>query len=377
MLINKYSPKLVILWGILFLLAIFILSTELSATDSSEINNINLEIKRYNTLVNKRTQELEKIKNQKNQYYSDIKNIDNKLKITNEELNLVLLKREILEQEIKNLEDELQIHKTALKKIIAKLYLIGNKSFIKFFLENQNNNHLLTYYQLIVQQKNKELLRIADINTQLQEKKSNIESNITTLQSSTEQYQRDIDEIKKQSAIKEKEEKEIKNKLANEQKLLKDFQDSIATLNKELKDNEKKTPSLKYKGLKYCKGNIPWPHKGSILIKFGQKRNPQLTWKGILISGSLNDPIHAIADGKILYSGWLAGIGNIIVIDHGMNYLSIYGNNDKNIIRNGDSVSKGEVIAYIGRTGIFKTNSLYFEIRHNGNPINPILFLTK
>lgn len=287
MLINKYSPKFVFLWGILFLSSIFILSTELSATDSSEIDNINSEIKRYNTLVNKRTTELEKIKNQKNQYYSDIKNIDNKLKLTNEELNLILLKREILEQEIKNLENELQIHKTALKKIIAKLYLIGNKSFIKFFLENQNNNnHLLTYYQLIVQQKNKELLRIADINKQLQEKKSNIESNITTLKSSTEQYQRDIDEIKKQSAIKEKEEKEIKNKLANEQKLLKDFQDSIATLNKELKEKEKKSPSLKYKGLKYCKGNIPWPHKGSILKKFGQKRDPQLTWKGILISGS-------------------------------------------------------------------------------------------
>ena len=85
----------------------------------------------------------------------------------------------------------------------------------------------------------------------------------------------------------------------------------------------------------------------------------------------------AIADGDCIYSGWLNGLGNIVVIDHGRGYLSLYGNNQNLKISSGNSVHKGDAIAVVGNSGNLKTNSLYFEIRYEGIPVDPKRWLGK
>jgi len=84
-----------------------------------------------------------------------------------------------------------------------------------------------------------------------------------------------------------------------------------------------------------------------------------------------------VASGKVVYAGWLGGFGNLMIVDHGAKYLSVYAYNQGLLKQVGDSVRAGEAIATVGATGGQVEPGLYFEIRHDGKPVNPLLWLGK
>ncbi|HEY9281849.1 MAG TPA: peptidoglycan DD-metalloendopeptidase family protein, partial [Eoetvoesiella sp.] len=88
-------------------------------------------------------------------------------------------------------------------------------------------------------------------------------------------------------------------------------------------------------------------------------------------------PVRAIAAGRVVYANWLSGFGNLIIVDHGAKYLSVYAYNQSVLRRVGDVVSAGDVIAKVGATGGQVESGLYFEIRHQGAPVNPLLWLKR
>ena len=100
-----------------------------------------------------------------------------------------------------------------------------------------------------------------------------------------------------------------------------------------------------------------------------------MTWKGILIGGGQGASVSAIADGDVVFADWLEGFGNVLVIDHGNGYLSLYGNNASLLKSSGDSVRRGETIAQVGNSGGQPQSGLYFEIRWQGKPVNPSSWL--
>ena len=100
-----------------------------------------------------------------------------------------------------------------------------------------------------------------------------------------------------------------------------------------------------------------------------------MSWKGILISASNGAPVKAIADGDVVFADYLDGFGNVLVVDHGFGYLSLYGNNSSLLKQSGDSIRRGEVIAHSGNSGNQPEPGLYFEIRWQGKPVNPASWL--
>lgn len=117
------------------------------------------------------------------------------------------------------------------------------------------------------------------------------------------------------------------------------------------------------------------PVKGKVLGRFGAQRPDGGVWRGIVLQTQEGTAVHAVADGKVVYASWLAGFGNLLIIDHGKNYLSIYGYNKSNLKDVGDLVASGEVIAEVGSTGGQVEPGLYFELRKDSAPINPQLWL--
>lgn len=119
-------------------------------------------------------------------------------------------------------------------------------------------------------------------------------------------------------------------------------------------------------------GNIKhWikPSRGPIVASFSNSN------KGINISGHLGDPIFASAKGKVVYSGdGLRGYGNLIIIEHNQIYMTAYAHNQSLLVKEGDWVKAGQVIAKMGNSGTHKV-MLHFEIRKNGKPINPMIYL--
>ena len=119
-------------------------------------------------------------------------------------------------------------------------------------------------------------------------------------------------------------------------------------------------------------GKGRWPVKGSLLADFGQSRaGGELRWDGVLIAAPAGSDVIAVRNGRVVYADWLPGLGQLLVIDHGGGYLSLYGHNQDLVQQLGEQVAAGEVIAHVGDTGGQTRPALYFEVRRNGKPQNP------
>lgn len=119
------------------------------------------------------------------------------------------------------------------------------------------------------------------------------------------------------------------------------------------------------------KGRLVRPVSGKIAAAFGSTRSGSAVWQGILFRTSEGTDVAACAAGQVVFSDWLRGYGNLIIVDHGDTYMSVYANNES-ILRNvGDRVKAGETIATTGSSGASDGPGLYFELRYKGRPINP------
>ena len=106
--------------------------------------------------------------------------------------------------------------------------------------------------------------------------------------------------------------------------------------------------------------------------RFGTQRQEGSTWKGLFIRSPQGSEVRAIAGGRIVFADWMRGFGNLLIIDHGDAYLTIYGNNDALLKRVGDAVRGGDTVASVGNSGGNPESGLYFEIRQEGRPVDPL-----
>ncbi len=120
------------------------------------------------------------------------------------------------------------------------------------------------------------------------------------------------------------------------------------------------------------KGSLNWPVAGPLLRDYGQPRaGGDLKWNGVLLQAPLGVPVSAVYYGRVVYADWLPGLGLLIIVDHGGDYMSLYGHNETILTELGARVSSGETIALTGQSGGQAQPALYFEIRHSGEPVNP------
>jgi len=125
------------------------------------------------------------------------------------------------------------------------------------------------------------------------------------------------------------------------------------------------------------RGRLPMPVAGEIAGRFGTPRSSEgagtaPTWKGIFIRAPAGTGVRAVAIGQVVFADWLRGFGNLMVIDHGEGFLSVYGNNESLLRNVGDRVAVGDVVAAVGNTGGIEQTGLYFELRFQGRPFDPL-----
>jgi murein hydrolase activator len=126
------------------------------------------------------------------------------------------------------------------------------------------------------------------------------------------------------------------------------------------------------------KGKLAWPVTGRLAGEYGQPREGgTIKWNGVLIEASQGAPVRAIYRGRVAFADWLPGLGLLLVLDHGDGYMSLYGHNQSLLKEPGEWVSPGEAIAQVGDTGGQPRPALYFEIRAQGEPVNPHEWIKK
>jgi murein hydrolase activator len=129
------------------------------------------------------------------------------------------------------------------------------------------------------------------------------------------------------------------------------------------------------------KGLLSWPVKGKILSFFGHHRDKKYDVtsfeRGIDIKAQRGEPIRAVADGYAVFAKWFKGFGNMIILDHGDHYYTVYAHVEELFKVKGDRVEKGEVIATVGDSGSLIGPALHFEVRHHGEPLDPLEWINK
>jgi septal ring factor EnvC (AmiA/AmiB activator) len=124
------------------------------------------------------------------------------------------------------------------------------------------------------------------------------------------------------------------------------------------------------------RGKLRLPVTGSITGRFGATREEGgATWKGIFIRASEGAEVKVVAAGTVVFSDWLRGFGNLLIVDHGDDFLSVYGNNQALLRAAGNEVRNGETVATVGSSGGIANSGLYFELRHRGQTFDPLKWI--
>jgi septal ring factor EnvC (AmiA/AmiB activator) len=293
---------------------------------------------------------------------------------------------------------EIDKHSKELSAQVKVAYAMGRKEKLKILLNQQDPvlfSRMMLYYNYI---NSARLKRLNDINAaikyqgQLDQQK---ETDTRLLEKSLEQQQVEqvaLDDVKKQ---RKELLKQLMRDFSSRQQQLSDLKESENKLRGLISSlqNDKNTPdntnaiptedstkpvfdqSQANKDFAALQGQLPLPVNGSIR-KFGIARAKGV-WDGVLISASEGTEVRAVASGKVAYADLLQGYGSLIIIDHGQGYMTVHGFNQSLYKHIGDSVTAGDVIASVGKSGGRKQSGLYFGIRKQGMPVDPLSWFVK
>ena len=283
------------------------------------------------------------------------------------------------------LQKDLQGQRVSLARQIRAAYATGQQEYLKIILNQQEPAAVartLTYYDYYnrarlqhIRAIDARLTEIADVELGIQQKTQELELARTE---QTQEKQALETTRGERGLLLTQLEQQIQTKGARLSQLLDDerrLQRLIDSLADTLHDTPLDTPSEmgERKPFAQLKGRLRWPTEGRISARFGEARNVgELRWQGVAISAPEGTEVRAISHGRVAFADWLRGFGLLIIIDHGDGYMSLYGGNQSLYKEVGDWVEGGEAIAGVGDSGGRNDSALYFEIRHDGKPTNPL-----
>lgn len=268
-------------------------------------------------------------------------------------------------------------HKQALAKQLRTNYLMGKQPYLKLLLNQQQPQQLartvayFNYYNRArleqIQQLNHDLDELRQVeqaihaaSTQLAQDKQEKLVEKQTLQTHQQQRTQLLASLNNQFQRKDA---KLKRSLEDEQRL--------AALVQQLQSEFIAEPIPK-RPFAELKGQLNWPVQGPLKVKFGSERLiGQLKWQGVVIASQAGGEVRAVSRGRVAFADWFRGFGLLMILDHGDGYMSLYGHNDSLFKEHGDWVEANEVIARVGPGSAQLGSGLYFEIRHNGRPVNP------
>jgi septal ring factor EnvC (AmiA/AmiB activator) len=273
-----------------------------------------------------------------------------------------------------------QFEVTALNKQIRAAYNTSQPNFVKVLLSQQDPasfSRSSVYFHYFNQARQQQL---SDIDTILQNLTTDQKSLLAAQKKQQQLY--DKQQQKKQALQQQSQQRQatlvaLDKKIASQDARLTLLQEQEQALNS-LLQSLTTSPHNTYKAFAKRAGSLTWPVKGKLLARFGSNRKlGKLRWQGIMIATPAGKDVVASAPGQVVFSDWLRGFGLLMIIDHGDQYMTLYGNNETLLKQVGDNVVSGELIAQSGDKGIRQYAGLYFELRHKGNPKNPLKWLSK
>jgi len=171
----------------------------------------------------------------------------------------------------------------------------------------------------------------------------------------------------------------VRKERLNHERMLKELQEASKRLLDVIRKLEEKE-TYEARGFSAMKGRLPWPANGSIAIPYGSHRDPRFNTpvfrNGIYIKTN-DDTVTAVYGGKVVFADWFKGYGNLVIINHGEGYHTLYANLSETFLKVGDIIKVKEAVGRVGDSGLLNAPSLYFEVRYKGRPLDPAQWLKR
>lgn len=282
-------------------------------------------------------------------------------------------------------EAELGRQREALAQQVRASFVIGRQGYLKLLLDQQDPatvSRNLTYFDYFNRARSGRIRAVAAQLDQLNTLKQAIDHQVQILGQLHTRQQREIDSLQVQRQARAlllakvnariQTKGEALTRLLDNERRLEALIQRLRSALADIPDNGDARP------FGQLKGQLQWPARGTITARFGEPRHlGKLKWQGVLIDARPGADVHAVYHGRVAFADWLRGLGLLVIIDHGNGYMSLYGHNQSIYKQVGDWVETGDVIASVGDSGGSSRPALYFEIRHNGVPTNPVLWCKK
>ncbi|MGQ7243985.1 murein hydrolase activator EnvC family protein [Salinicola sp. V024] len=313
----------------------------------------------------------------------ELEQVETAIGQTHKRLDTLQTERHQLDGEVDKLQHKRQTlaadrdqQREALARQFDALYRLGTTPQLKLLL-NQDDpaevDRLQHYLNALSSARREKLEQLRALNQQLDDNLAAIDQRRSRL----DEVQTDLEQQRQRLASNLEERQALVAKLSgrydSEQSRLEDLNQDRAhverlldRMQKELANLKKPPPST---AIRQTRGGLPWPVQGSMLSSYGS--GDGVNRNGILIGAPEGTAIKAVHAGRVVFANWMRGFGNLLILDHGDGILTLYAHLQQIDVDPGQQVDNGQTVGAVGNTGGQSRSALYFEVRQNGNPIDP------
>ena len=277
---------------------------------------------------------------------------------------------------------ELNEQENLLEEHIRAAYLLGRQQYLKMLLNEENItqvNRDIHYYHYVTQARLQTMQRIQISLGLLTQTTEKILTQTQHLQATRQEQQQENNRLWQAKQVRHQLLTSLNASIQSKEQQLQKLQQDKENLEKIIQTINQKSFMGFAPGASFAsnQGRLPWPvAPGHVLQNFNQPLvQSNIKSTGVLIAGSTGSPVHAVFAGKVVFAHWLRGFGLLIIVQHGSNYMTLYGHAESVYVKLGESVQPGQVIATVGNSGGIDQSALYFEIRHLDQPLNPMSWL--
>ncbi|NNM59231.1 MAG: peptidoglycan DD-metalloendopeptidase family protein [Legionellales bacterium] len=368
------------------LILLFTLCTSMDVQARSESNDMNRQLKTVDSQIDSVQKTLSQNQVDQNKLEKELQSLEitigelsQSLGQINKQIELQKTKLVLLQQQQLIYQQQLTTEQNAFASQIRSAYFMGQQNYLKLLLNQENPVDItrnMTYFQYLNHHR---LALIAGLNTTLSQLASN-QTKIEQQTQSLEYLRHQQDQQKKQLVRGQQARVRLLARLSqqintNTQQLKalegnkKNLQHLIETLRREA--SQSVAPSMPVP-FAQMRGHLPWPTHGSVIMHYNTPiEGSDLNSNGVIIKAPEGQNVYAIYPGRVMFAGWLKGFGLLMIIDHGGGYMSLYGRNQSLFKKVGQDINAGDLVAQVGDTGGYNQSGLYFEIRYDGQPVNP------
>ncbi|MDH3746946.1 MAG: peptidoglycan DD-metalloendopeptidase family protein [Gammaproteobacteria bacterium] len=293
-------------------------------------------------------------------------------------------RRAELDTAVAEREAELDSESELLGAQLRAAYMSGDQERLKLLLNQQDPatlGRLMTYYSYLNEHRSDNIKTVTARIRELAELRSQVAAEEARLTSIAKERYAELTELNGAQEQRQTLLASLKERIADEGRAIdrlvsqeKDLARLIAELTSILSDY----PISSEEPFAAHKGRLTWPVVGTLLHDYGQPRaGGQLKWNGVVLTAPRGQEVRVVYHGRIAFADWLAGMGLLVIVDHGDGYMSLYGYNETILKNAGDWVAPGDVIATVGDSGGQPQSALYFEIRRNKQTVNPRQWVTR